>query len=429
MTSAEIRSRALHVALAIGAMTTAFFLTKTGRDALFFQGRGLVDLPAAYIAMALLALPVAFLMLGAMRRLGPRLARVVTPLGFAALLAAAAPLARPGGGLRMTALFVLVPLSFGVLFSLFWLLAADLLDEAPRGPLGEAYGWIGAASIAGGVAGSALARLLASRIEPAHFLTLGAVALVVAVGAVAVAQRRFPAHRLSEAGGPARPGDVDLAGVLRQPYGGLLLATGMTASLVGMLVEFQFYLAAATSGASGRANARFFGGVYLLLNTIALVAQLALLPRLQRRVGVHGSLLVLPLALLSGSAGLLATAWLLGPSLLRIAEGGLRSSVHRVSWEQAYLPLTPAQRASAKLLVDGAGARVAEGIAALVMLVWLRVAVGEQGLEGRDASFFAWLLLAATLAWVLLTLRLGRSLDLSPAPADEARLDIPLPET
>jgi len=30
---------------------------------------------------------------------------------------------------------------------------------------------------------------------------------------------------------------------------------------------------------------------------------------------------------------------------------------------------------------------------------------------------------------VLLTLRLGRSLDLSPAPADEARLDIPLPET
>jgi hypothetical protein len=93
------------------------------------------------------------------------------------------------------------------------------------------------------------------------------------------------------------------------------------------------------------------------------------------------------------------------------------------------LPLTPAQRASAKLLVDGAGARLAEGIAALVMLVWLRVAVGGQGLEGRDASFFAWLLLAATLAWVLLTLRLGRSLDLSPAPADEARLDIPLPET
>jgi ATP/ADP translocase len=222
---------------------------------------------------------------------------------------------------------------------------------------------------------------------------------------------------------------VDLSGVLRQSYGGLLLATGMTASLVGMLVEFQFYLAAATSGADGRANARFFGGVYLYLNAIALVAQVSLLPRLQRRIGVHGSLLVLPIALFSGSAGLLGGAWLMAPSLLRIAEGGLRSSIHRVNWEQAYLPLVRAQRASAKLLVDGAGARLAEGVAALVMLVWLRVAVGTQSLEGKDTSFFAWLLLAATLAWVLLTLRLGRRLAALPAPADEARPDIPLPDT
>lgn len=357
MTASQVRARALHVALPIFSMTTAFFLAKTGRDALFFQGRGLLDLPAAYILMALLSVPVAFLVLGVMRGLGPRRARVVVPLAVAALLAAAAQVARPGGGWLMTGIFVFVPLAFGVLFSLFWLLAADLLEDAPSGSLAEAYGWIGAASIAGGMAGGALARWLAPRIEPARFLSLGALALVAAVAALVLAQRRFPPRRFTAPAGPSRPQEVDLGAVLRQPYGALLLATGMTASLVGMLVDFQFYLAAATSGADARANARFFGSVYLFLNTIALVAQLTLLPRLQRRIGVQGSLLVLPLALLGGSAGALATASLLAPTLLRIAEGGLRSSIHRVNWEQAFLLLTRAQRASAKLLVDGAGAR------------------------------------------------------------------------
>jgi hypothetical protein len=292
---------------------------------------------------------------------------------------------------------LVVPLAVGVLFSLFWLLAADLLDAAPGAALAEAYGSIGAASIAGGMAGSGLARLLAARIEPARFLSLGALALVAAVAAAALAQRRFPQRRMTAPAGPSRPSQVDMGAVLRQPYGALLLATGMAASLVGMLVEFQFDLAAATSGADGRANARFFGGVYLALNAIALVAQVGLLPRLQRRIGVNGSLLVLPLALLGGSAGLLASAWLLAPPLLRISEGSLRSSIHRVNWEQAYLPLARQLRASAKLLVDGVGARVAEGVAALVMLVWLRVVVGDASLVGRDTGFFAWLLLAATL--------------------------------
>ena len=48
----EIASRSRHVAVAIFAMTAAFFLTKTGRDALFFQKRGLFDLPIAYMGMA-----------------------------------------------------------------------------------------------------------------------------------------------------------------------------------------------------------------------------------------------------------------------------------------------------------------------------------------------------------------------------------------
>jgi hypothetical protein len=432
----EIASRSRHVAVAIFAMTAAFFLTKTGRDALFFQKRGLFDLPMAYMGMAVLSVPFAFGMLGAMRRLGSRRTRIVAPLTMAGVLFVAHALARPGGGPLMTAFFMLVPLAFGVLFSLFWLLAADLLDGSPREAIGRSYGLVGASSIAGGMAAGLFAELVARWVEPREFLRLGAIGLVIAAAVVGRTQARFPARILSPPAPGSRPDASALWAVLGKPYTLILLGTGMLASLVGMLVDFQFYLAAATSGHDGRENARFFGSVYLFLNGAGLALQLWLMPRLQRAVGVHGSLLVLPAALLGGAAALLATAILAtatfaAPALLRITEGGLRTSIHRANWEQAFLPVERAQRAAAKLLVDGAAARVAEGLAALLMLVWLHIAVAEGDLLGRDTSFFAYLLVGSSLAWVVVTRVLGRRLAASGVASDaaEQRLDIPLPDT
>src|SRR6185436_1032643 len=76
----EVRRRGRAVALAVGLMTAAFVLAKTGRDALFFMGSGLRDLPKAYMVIAILALPMATAALGLMRILGPRRARIVAPL-------------------------------------------------------------------------------------------------------------------------------------------------------------------------------------------------------------------------------------------------------------------------------------------------------------------------------------------------------------
>jgi ATP/ADP translocase len=180
----------------------------------------------------------------------------------------------------------------------------------------------------------------------------------------------------------------------------LLLLTGVATALVGLLVEFRFYVAAATSGNDARQNASLFASIYLVLNAAALVVQLVITPRLQKAVGVHGSLLVLPTAVLGGATTLLASASLFGPSLLRALEGGLRSSIHRVSWEQAYLSIATARRAQAKLIVDGIAGRLAEGAIALVLLVWLRLVVGGRPLLAEDISWITYLLLAASLVWV-----------------------------
>ena len=61
---------------------------------------------------------------------------------------------------------------------------------------------------------------------------------------------------------------------------------------------------------------------------------------------------------------LAASASGLGRTALRVAEGGLKSSIHRSNWEQAYLPVARRLRPVAKIMVDGVGMRVAEGLAA-----------------------------------------------------------------
>lgn len=335
-----------------------------------------------------------------------------------------------------------VPLAFSVLFSVTWLLVADLLDGAGRDTLARAYGRVGAASILGGMAGGALARLLAPLLEPRALLWIGAGSLLVAALVIALAQARFPLRRTRAAqetrSAPdppvTTPVDVPATLVLGQGYARLLLAVGMLGSLVGVLVEFQLYLSAATAGGDARANAAFFANIYLVVNAAALVVQLWLLPVLQRAIGVHGALHVLPAALLGGAAALLTSTSSMARALLRVTEGGLKASIHRVSWEQAYLPLAEPQRAVAKVLVDGAGARVAEGLAALLLWAWLRLWVGDGPLVGRSVAWLGWLLLLATLAWVALTRVLARGLRAATRPLPDGqstdwRLAVPLPDT
>lgn len=416
------------MAVALFLMTAAFILAKTGRDALYLQASGVYDLPQAYLAIAVLSVPMAFLMLGLMRRLGARRARVWSGLVMSAALAVLYKTVRPGGGVLMTGFFAFVPLAFSVLFAVTWLLAADLLEGAPRAEMGRAYAWIGAASILGGVAGGALARALAPFVEPRLLLLLAAAALAASVAATALTQRRFQ-WRSGAGETVADEASASVPAMLRQPYPALLLAVGMAGSLVGVLVEFQLYVAAAASGADARANASFFASVYLILNGAALLLQLYAMPRLQRAVGIDGSLHVLPGALLSGAVALVASASLLARSLLRVAEGGLKASIHRVNWEQAYLPLRHADRAAAKVLVDGAGARIAEGLAAIMLLVWLRFVVGGGSLAGHSTAWLNYALLAAAVLWLFLMRALARRLgSASQRMAGELRLDIPLPD-
>src|SRR3989338_8098995 len=155
-------------------------------------------------------------------------------------------------------------------------------------------------------------------------------------------------------------------------------------------------------GSKGKAG--FFANFYILLNFSSLLLQLFPTPRIQDTVGLRGGLMVLPFAVMGGATFVTAEATAFSRSVLRVTEGGLRSSVHRSIWEQAFIPVDSADRSSVKIVVDGIAARIAEAIGAVVILLWLKQAAPDGVLPvPLNTSWMAWVTLVTVGAWLLLT--------------------------
>ncbi len=117
--------------------------------------------------------------------------------------------------------------------------------------------------------------------------------------------------------------------------------------------------------------------------------------------------MVLPVALIGGATFVTAAATALSRSVLRVTEGGLRSSVHRSIWEQAFIPVDSAERSLVKIVVDGVAARIAEAIGAVAILFWLKQAAPDRVIPmPLNTSWMAWVTLVTVAAWLLITQKL-----------------------
>jgi len=130
--STSERGKTIYPALALGLTTAAFIIAKTGRDALFFQGKGVFQLPVAAMTIAAASLPLAILFVKMMRSFGARPARVGLMLFAAAVLAIAAPFLHPGDSALLFNIYIFIPGVFGVIFASLWLLASDIFETTPK---------------------------------------------------------------------------------------------------------------------------------------------------------------------------------------------------------------------------------------------------------------------------------------------------------
>ena len=396
-----------------------FISIKTGRDAVFFSQGGLQQLPLVYILMAVVSVPAAIAHLGAIKRWGARKVRTGVFLLTASMFLCFVPFVDLDHKFLMFAMFVLVPAAFAAVFASAWLLASDLLEGADETAPRWVYSRIGAGSMIGGIFGGLFAGGLSMFLPPRFLVAEGVVMLFIAAGVVSRAHQKHPIRNRNlsstelQDNEPEREAAVSpyiseenpaILGLIKEPYVLGLIGISTLGAVAALYIDFQFY---AIATLSGYANAQFFAGFYTILNLAALVLQLLAAPWIQSRYGVGGALMVLPIALLGGVAGVvMVSTTILSRSILKVTEGGLKASIHRSMWEQVFLPLGGERREMAKVMVDGLFARMSEGMAAAALYVWLsRI----QSLEADlDLSWISWVIVAAVLLWVVLTRYLAK---------------------
>src|SRR6476646_7201338 len=400
------RSKTLLLALALGVTTLAFIVAKTGRDALFFQGSGgLLQLPLIYINIGAASLPLAIVFVKAMKVWGARPARLGVFALAASVMVLASPFLQPGDSKLLLGIFVLIPAIFALMFASLWLLASDIFDKTEKRQAARAFSKIGAATLAGGMSGGLISKALAPHFDPQWMIFLAGMVIFGAIGLIRHVHGAFPTNISAQRDNPKTK--FGFLAPLSNKYAVTLLLISMIGALAGLLIDFQFYAAAASASMGSKGNANFFANFYILLNFSSLLLQLFATPKIQDKVGLRGGLMVLPFALVGGATFATAAATAFSRSVLRVTEGGLRSSVHRSIWEQAFIPVDSTERSSVKIAVDGIAARIAEAIGAVAILVWLKQAVPDGVINmPLDTQWISWLLLVTVAVWLFVTRKL-----------------------
>ena len=344
-------------AVVLCAIMIAHTILETARDALFLARLGADVLAWVYLAMAAIAL-LAFAVLR--RWVGVRDPRqlllaflVIAAIGTAVF---AAIITRSSAA--VFALYVWTGLIVTMVIPLYW----TMIDRSLR--ITEAkrvFALIGAGGVLGAMLGSALASVL-GRFMPAQQLVIaGAIAYAIAtIAAFTVA----PRETVTE----ARPRQQRAAALSRRSarYMKILVVLGLVSTVALTLGDLVFKRAIAEHIPANQL-ATAFGAIYASLNAIGLIIQLVVTPRLLARFGVSGALTLLPIILVSAGFGFAFTGAIVAIVGLRIADGGLRYSLHRIGTEILYLPVPAAVRDVWKPIVDVVGLRGGEALAAALV--------------------------------------------------------------
>ncbi len=377
----------------------AYLVGQVARDSLFLGRFDASLLPFADMTLFVVVAVVVALYVRAGRRLsldrlisGSLIASGALGLAFA-VLAHRSP---PGW------LFPVVYVWVGVLGVLapaqVWTLANYVLTsrEARR-----MFGFVGAGATLGATVGGFLSSAMARRFGAESLLVVAAALLLVATTLVSALWRSRPAA-LRHAGSGSASERVGLRASLRLVLGSAHLRAitviVVLSSFVTAVASWQFKAIAQQSLVSKDAMAAFFGNFNAWVGVLCVATQFLLTSSVLRRLGLGPVLFLLPLGLLSGSAGLMAFATLGSAVLLKGVDKVLRYSIDRPAMELLYLPVPTAIKLPAKSFIDTVAWRAGDGIAGLVVLALATIG-------GLGPKYMSLVTLPAIGLWLLLASR------------------------
>ncbi|WP_394833272.1 MFS transporter [Pendulispora rubella] len=377
-------------------LITAHTILETARDALLLMRLPPRELGIVYIAVAICSLPAATIGTRAAERFGPR--RTLIGMLIVAAATVVSLFAIHTNRATVVVIYVASGLIGSVLVPQFWTLVGSLFTVAQARRL---VGLVASAGIVGGVLGSgaAAAAIMAIRIKALLLVSAG---VFLATAGLLVflpkAEKRAsapgkPRIKPREVSNGSNGSSSSTAVFRKEPFlwRVALVVVLSTATLLALDYFFKWTVARTIPSAEvGPFVARY----YAALNGLSLVVQLLIGNALVRRFGVAAAIALTPFLLLLGATGTLVVGGTaLAVELLKGVDGSLRNSVHRITTELIYLPVPSAARERAKPFIDGALARIAQGVTSAFLL-----ALG--GASFLTPRLFAAVVVVLAFAWL-----------------------------
>ena len=155
--------------------------------------------------------------------------------------------------------------------------------------------------------------------------------------------------------------------VCRCPHLRTVAGLVFLSSIVTTIAGLQFKAIASQSIGATDHLAAFLGSFSFYTGLVSLAIQTLLTSRILRHFGVGMALVVAPLALATGSVGLLIWGSLGAAAFLKGSDHVLRHSIDRAALELLYVPLSPDDTLHAKTFIEAVVYRIGDGVGALVV--------------------------------------------------------------
>jgi len=355
--------------------TSAAFLTllgfvashtmlETARDALFLAKVPATHLPWVFISIAVLSLMLANLQHRLSGRLSNRNALTAWTAVAGAITFAFWLFLPLLGSAGVYALYVWSGVLTTLIIAHFWTLLGTIFSITQAKRL---YGLIGAGSVIGALLGSGAASALAMEIDARHLVLGASIGFVLTSVVPLRITRHAPATR-TESGEVAAGFMSHARFVVRQPYSRKVVLLMISGTACVTVADYLFKSTVAREVPAAELGT-YFGAISFALNVVSLIVQITLVNVVIRRMGVSGSLVVLPFLLFGLGIGMIATASLATAIAIKAADGSLRYSLHRTASELLFLPLAEDARRHTKSFTDLVAHRGGQALTAIGILV------------------------------------------------------------
>jgi AAA family ATP:ADP antiporter len=283
-----------------------------------------------------------------------------------------------------------------VLFSQGWLVAANLFDSRQAKRL---YGLLGLGAVVGAAVGSAVTTLTVRIVGTRNLILACAAIVALAFGAFLGAIRQSKGSLTGARAADTEkqefsPRDI-FASIARNRHLQLIIAITLLTFIVDELVDFQFQAVAKRSFHGDQLTA-FIASFFVYLNLISLVLQLFFTAWIVRRIGVGGTLQIMPLSITAASIAAAAVPGLVSAIILRFSEAVNRYTFNRTGMELLFLPLPSGLKNRTKAFIDIFIDRFGRGLAGVLLATLL--ALGLRNIM----QIIAVMTVGCTAAWIFL---------------------------